>query len=116
MGGRSSQAKGRRAEIELCRALQGYGIPAEPGVAVSYGSTPDVTGVSGIHCEIKRRENVNLSAALEQARRDAERFGDGLPAVFHRRNREGWRVTMALPDWLELYRGFQPPRDSKHRE
>lgn len=116
MGGRSSQAKGRRAEIELCRVLQGYGIPAEPGVAVSYGSTPDVTGVSGIHCEIKRRENVNLSAALEQARRDAERFGDGLPAVFHRRNREGWRVTMALPDWLELYRGFQPPRDSKHRE
>lgn len=41
---------------------------------------------------------------MEQARRDAERFGDGLPAVFHRRSREGWRVTMALPDWLEVYR------------
>lgn len=38
----------------------------------------------------------------------------GLPAVFHRRNREPWRVTMELPDWLELYRSYQPPRDSNH--
>lgn len=102
MGGKS-QRKGRAAELELVRVLRGYGIPAEPGQAVSYGSTPDITGVSGIHCEVKRRENVNLSAALEQARRDAEKFGDGLPAVFHRRNREGWRVTMALEDWVALY-------------
>ena len=50
----------------------------------------------------------------DEAERDAQRFGDGLPAVFHRRNREGWRVTMALPDWLELYRSYQPPRDSNH--
>ncbi len=49
----------------------------------------------------------------------ARSYGDvpdltGLPAVFHRRNREGWRVTMDLPDWLELYRSYQPPRDSNH--
>lgn len=25
------------------------------------------------------------------------------------RNREGWRVTMPLPDWLELYRSYHPP-------
>lgn len=102
--GAKSQRKGRAGELELVRVLRGYGIPAEPGQAVSYGSTPDITGVPGIHCEVKRRENVNLSAALEQARRDAEKFGDGLPAVFHRRNREGWRVTMELPDWVALYR------------
>ena len=28
----------------------------------------------------------------------------GLPAVFHRRNRQEWLVTMRLSDWLEMYR------------
>lgn len=101
--GKSSQAKGRHAELELVRILQENAIPAEPGQAVSYGSTPDITGVRGIHVEVKRRENVNLSAALEQAEADSQKFGDGLPAVFHRKNREGWRVTMPLSAWLELY-------------
>lgn len=101
--GKSSQAKGRHAELELVRILQESGIPAEPGQAVSYGSTPDIMGVKGIHVEVKRRENVNLSAALAQAEVDSQKFGDGLPAVFHRKNREGWRVTMPLTAWLELY-------------
>ena len=113
MGGRSSQRKGRAAELELSRILQGHGYNVEPGRALSYGEVPDLSGLPGIHIEVKRRENVNLSAALEQARRDAGRFG-GLPAVFHRRNREHWRVTMELSDWLELYRSYQPPRDSNH--
>lgn len=103
--GKSSQAKGRHGELELVRVLQENGIPAEPGQAVSYGSTPDITGVKGIHVEVKRRENVNLSAALAQAEADSQKFGDGLPAVFHRKNREGWRVTMPLSAWLELYSG-----------
>lgn len=101
--GKFSQSKGRRAEIELSKIFQGHGISAEPGQAVSYGTTPDIVGVDGIHVEVKRRENINLSAALEQAQQDAERFHDGLPAVFHRKNREGWRVTMNLESWLQLY-------------
>lgn len=103
MSGRSSQRKGRAAELELVRLLQDQGIPAEPGKPVSFGETPDITGIRGIHAEIKRRENVNLSAALAQAAADSVKFGDGLPAVFHRRNRETWRVTMALEDWMKLY-------------
>ena len=113
MGGRSSQRKGRAAELELSRIFQGYGYPVEAGRAMSYGEVPDLSGLPGIHIEVKRRENVNLSAALEQAKRDAVRFG-GLPAVFHRRNREGWRVTMELPDWLKLYRSYQPPTRSNY--
>lgn len=113
MNGRSSQRKGRTAELELSRILQDYGYPVEAGRAQNYGGEPDVSGLPGVHIEVKRRENTNLSAALEQAQRDAARFG-GLPAVFHRRNRENWRVTMALQDWLELYRSYQPPKDSNH--
>lgn len=103
--GKFSQSKGRRAELELVKAFQAHGIPAEPGQAISYGTVPDITGVAGIHVEVKRRENINLTAALKQAKQDAERFHDGLPAVFHRANRQGWRVTMTLPDWLKLYQG-----------
>ena len=89
MSGCTSQRKGRQAELELARVLQGYGYPVEAGRAQSYGEMPDLSGLPGVHIEVKRRENVNLSAALAQAKRDSERFKDGLPAVFHRKNREG---------------------------
>ena len=41
--------------------------------------------------------------------RDAEKFQDGAPAVFHRRNRHGWLVTMRLPDWMEMYQKVAVP-------
>ena len=47
--GRKPQAKGRSGELELARILQGYGYPVEPGQAVSYGATPDLTGLPGVH-------------------------------------------------------------------
>lgn len=101
--GAKSQKKGRRAEIELAGILQERGYNVRPGEPMSYGAEPDLVGLDNVHIEVKRRENVNLSAALEQAETDARKFGDGLPAVFHRKNREGWRVTMPLTAWLELY-------------
>ena len=102
--GKMSQRKGRGGELEICRILQDYGIPAEPGQAVSYGNTPDVVGIPGVHPEIKRVERLNVPAAFAQAVRDSERFHDGKPALFHRRNRQEWLVTMRLEDWVQLYK------------
>ena len=65
---------------------------------------PDVTGIIGIHCEVKRNERLNITDAMSQAIRDSEKFHDGLPAVFHRKNRSKWLVTMTLVDWLMLYK------------
>ena len=96
---KSQQRKGRSGKLELVRILQQYNIPAEPG----QGSTPDVVGVPGIHPEVKRVERLNVPEAMAQAVRDASRFGDGIPTLFHRRNRSPWLVTMQLEDWLELY-------------
>ncbi len=101
--GRKSQTKGRRAEIELSKIFQANGYDVRPGQAVSYGAEPVLVGLENIHVEIKRRENINLSAALAQAEADSKKFGDGLPAVFHRKNHESWRVTMPLESWLALY-------------
>ena len=101
--GKSSQRKGRAAEIELSRILQGYGYDVQPGRAASYGTTPDISGLPGVHVEVKRCEQFRPYDWLEQAQRDAVRFGDGLPAVFFRRNRFPWLVVMKLEDWLVLY-------------
>lgn len=103
MSGRASQRKGRAGELELARLLQGYGYPVEPGMAASYGETPDLIGLPGVHVECKRNERLNLLDAMAQAVRDADKFGDGAPAVFHRRNRSGWLVTMRIQDWIGLY-------------
>ena len=103
MSGRTSQRKGRAGELELAKILQTHGYDVQPGQAVSYGATPDLTGLPHIHIESKRSERLNIHAAMAQAERDADHFQDGLPVVFHRRNRSGWLTTMRLDDWLALY-------------
>lgn len=100
--GAASQRKGRRGEIELSRLLNARGYHTRPGEPVSFGAEPDIVGLPGIHCELKRREAVDVAAALRQAREDAEYFG-GIPVLFCRGNHEAWRVTMTLEDWLKLY-------------
>lgn len=74
--------------MEVVKIFQAHGIPAEPGRAVSYGSTPDVVNVPGIHPEIKRCEQLRLTEWLEQATRDAAKFRDGAPTIFHRKNHQ----------------------------
>lgn len=101
--GKSSQRKGRAGELELSRLLQGYGYDVQPGRAQSYGEVPDLTGLPGVHVECKRCEQFRPYDWLEQAQRDAVRFGDGLPAVFFRRSRSPWLVVMKLGDWMGLY-------------
>ncbi len=91
--GKSSQAKGRRAEIELAKIFQGHGYNVEPAQALNYGTIPDLTGLPGIHIECKRAETLRLSDWMEQSERDAARFGDGAPAVFFRRSRSPWCVV-----------------------
>ena len=96
---RAQQRKGRAAEIEL-----------------SYGATPDISGLPGIHIECKRCEQLRPYDWLEQAQRDAVRFGDGLPAVFFRRNRFPWPVVMHLQDWIELYQTQSEQRKTAPNE
>lgn len=100
---KASQRKGRSAELELAEILCEYGYQVCPGAPLSFGSVPDLVGLPDIHCEVKRVERLNIETAMEQSIRDSERFGDGMPAVFHRRNRRAWLVTMRLQDWMKLY-------------
>lgn len=100
----NSRQKGKRGELELAHKLEEYGIPARRGQQYS-GATgeADVVGLDGVHIECKRVEQLNIEQALQQAERDA-REGE-IPAVFHRKNREEWKVTIRLDEFLLLYLG-----------
>lgn len=97
----NSRAKGMRGENELAKILTAHGYDCHRTGQTDGRLVADVVGLPGIHIEVKRAQKLNLTAALQQADRDAKR--DELPAVFHRRNREPWQVTMTLDNWLKLY-------------
>jgi len=100
----NSKRKGKRGELELAKKLQEYGFNTRRGQQYSGLGGDDVVGLEGIHIECKRVERLNVYDAMEQACKDAE--ADELPAVFWRKNKEQWLVTMALSDWIELYKGW----------
>ena len=100
--GKRSKRKGKIGELELSKKLSEYGFECRRGYQTDGRFVADVVGLPGIHIECKRVEKLNLLEAIKQAIRDA--LSGELPAVFHRRNREPWLVTMTLGDWMELYK------------
>ena len=106
MSGRSAQAKGRRAEIELAQYLRENGFTdARPGAPLNYGKEADITGISGLHIECKRHEKIELNKWYEQAAADSERMKDGKPVVIFRQNRRQWMIALSLADFIELQEG-----------
>lgn len=107
----NSKRKGGAGERELAGILKEHGFDTRRGHQFN-GQTDeaDVIGLPGIHIECKRVENLNIYKALEQSIRDA-RTGE-TPVVMHRRNRDQWKVTMLLEDWLKMYGG----NDDKDRD
>lgn len=101
--GSKSQRKGAAGERELASILRENGYDCSRGGSLSFGEVPDLTGLPGIHVECKRVERLNVQEAMDQAIRDSERMQDGMPTLFHRRNRKPWLVTMRLEDWFSLY-------------
>lgn len=101
--GKSSQRKGAEGERELAEKLREYGYDISRGGSLSFGEVPDLTGIPGVHIECKRVEKLNIDNALKQAIRDSEKFADGIPILFHRRNRQPWLVTLRLADFMEIF-------------
>ena len=110
--GASSQRKGASGERELAAVLTGYGYEIKRGGSLSFGEAPDLVGLPGVHIEVKRVERLNVPEAMQQAVNDSQRFQDGIPALFHRRNRQPWLVTLRLEDFMRLYREKEPTGES----
>lgn len=98
----NSRNKGARGERELANILKEYGYNTRRGQQFSGANgDADVVGLPGVHIECKRVEKLNLDTAMEQARRDA-REGE-MPVVMHRRDRQDWKVTLSVEDFMKLY-------------
>lgn len=90
----NSKKKGAEGERELARLLRQQGwTNARRGVQYSgLNGDADVVGITGIHIECKRCQQVSDERWLEQAERDA-RLGE-IPVVIYRRNNEKWKVLL----------------------
>lgn len=100
--GRAARNKGANAERELANFIRDmWNYDVKRG-KVFYGES-DLVGLDGIHPEVKRVEKLNIHSAMAQAIKEADKKSDGLPAVFFRRDRGEWLVTMRLEDWIDLY-------------
>lgn len=99
----NSKRKGAAGERELSNKLKEYGYNTRRGQQYcGANGDADVVGLNGIHIECKRVEKLNIYDAIGQAKADKKE--DEIPAVFHRKDRSGWLVTMTLEDWIELYK------------
>ena len=100
----NSREKGAKGERELSNVLKGYGYNCRRGQQYcGANGDADVVGLPSIHIECKRVERLNLYNAVKQARNDCK-WEHEIPAVFHRKNREEWLVTMPLEEWMKLYK------------
>jgi Holliday junction resolvase len=101
--GRSEREKGARAEREVASLLTKAGFDGRRTAALqaNAGRGADVSGLPGVHLEVKFQEKLGLWAAIRQAEDGAE---DGeVPAVVFRKSREPWRVVVPLDYFLFLH-------------
>lgn len=98
----NSRQKGAAGERELAKVLRDYGYECRRGQQYcGSNGDADVVGLPGLHIECKRVEKLNIQNALCQAQNDAK--PGEIPAVFHRKNRDPWKVTVDLEDFMKLY-------------
>lgn len=105
----NSKQKGARGERELSNKLKEYGYDTRRGQQYcGANGDADVVGLDGVHIEVKRVEKLNLYNAMDQAKHDKK--DTEKPAVFHRKDRSEWLVTMTFDDWMEMYREWNNGR------
>lgn len=101
----NSKQKGARGERELSSKLKEYGFNTRRGQQYcGANGDADVVGLPGIHIECKRVERLNIYDAMSQAIHDVKE--QELPAIFHRKDRCDWLVTLRLDDWMKLYKEY----------
>ena len=99
----NSREKGKTGERELAKILRDAGFDCRRGQQYcGANGDADVVGLPGVHIECKRVERLNLYDAIAQARHD-KRDGEH-PAVFHRKKRCEWLVTLPIWDFLAIYK------------
>ena len=110
----NSKRKGNVGERELANILKDYGYQCRRGRQYNGLEGEDVVGLDYIHIECKRVQKLNIEEALQQAKKDSR--SEQIPAVFHRKNGEKWKVTMELSSRIKLYNSYYSDMKLKEAE
>lgn len=102
----NSRNKGKRGELEACRALRALGLDAERTVQhEGRGSAGDVRVFGcNAHLEVKLREQFTVYKHMAQAIRDCR--PGGVPACLLKQNRSPFLLMLQLSDWWRLVDEF----------
>lgn len=107
----NSRAKGARNELLLAHFFQEWGFGARRGQQYAgINGDADVVGVPYLHIECKAVQKLNLDKAMAQSIRDARE--DEIPVVVHRKDRQPWRITLSLEDFMKFYMAWLKQRVS----
>jgi len=98
----NSKEKGKTGELEAAALIRKHGFTACRGQQFAGGSdSPDIVhNIPGVHIEVKRREKLDIYAAMEQATED--RKSHEIPVVLHRRSRKQWLAVLPASDLLRI--------------
>jgi hypothetical protein len=98
----NSRQKGAAGEREACREIERVlGVKMRRGQQFcGANGDADVVGIPGVHIEVKRVQNLNLTAAMAQSVSDAK--NGEIPIVVHRKDRSEWLATVRLSDLKAL--------------
>ena len=108
----NARSKGKRNELLLAHKFQEYGFDARRGQQFSgLQGDADVVGVPYLHLECKAVQKLNLDKAMEQSIRDA-REGE-IPVVVHRKDRQDWRITLSLEDFMPMFMAWVREKETK---
>lgn len=108
--GRRSRQKGAEGEIEVRNLFRKYGFEARRGQQHRGGAdSPDVIhNIEWLHVESKRvNAGLNLRATVDKAQQEAP-FG-AVSAVFHRKDRQNWLVTVDAEVFMQILRKLEKP-------
>ena len=119
----NSRRKGKRGELEVAALWRENDFQARRGQQHrGAGDSPDViVDDAPVTVEVKLRQKLNVEGALRKCCGEAaEVGGHQIPALFHRRDNEGWKVTLRHEDFFKLLRaresgGAAPRRRHYHR-
>lgn len=104
----NAKAKGARVEHkwrDFCREHGFEDVRRTVQYCGNTGDASDCVGLPNIHQEVKGVEKLNVRAAYEQAKRDAEQAGNGdIPIVAWKKIYQPWLVILSAEDFMKIYK------------
>jgi hypothetical protein len=103
----NSKNKGAVGEREAAKVLTDmFGVECKRGVQYQGGpDSPDVTGLPGVHVEVKRVQNFSVKGTIDQIEKDR---GDKPALIMHRRNNAPWLAIVPMDQLIDLINALYP--------